>query len=441
MSRRNQKTISTQIVKAHVASLSHDARGVSRINGKAVFIDGALPGEGVAFRYTKQHRNYDEGVVEEVLAASAERVTPRCLHFALCGGCSLQHMDERAQIHHKQQIMLENLEHIGGVQPSTVLEPLVGPLWGYRRRARLGAKYVAKKQTVMLGFREKRSSVLAALTRCEVLDPRIGERIMELRELLMQLQARDRIPQVEAAIGDEAMALVFRHLVPLSDHDLDKLRDYGTHNQIQIYLQPGAVDSTHLLWPAQAELSYTLPEFQVELQFKPADFTQVNADINRRMVHNAIELLDPGEHEEILDLFCGLGNFTLPLARFAKSVIGVEGDASLVARAGQNARRNNILNANFYTADLAGDPRKEPWFGRRFDKLLLDPPRIGALEMVRHMRVFAPSRVVYVSCNPATLARDAGVMVKEHGYRFISAGVMDMFPHTTHVESIAVFER
>ncbi len=441
MTRRNRKSISAEIVPASVTSMSHDARGVSRVKGKAVFIDGALPGEDVTFRYLKQHRNYDEGIAQDVLLASAERVTPSCIHFSLCGACSLQHMDGQAQIHHKQKILLETLEHIGKVQPETVMPPMVGAVWGYRRRARLGAKYVAKKQTFMLGFREKRTAVLAELTRCEVLDPRVGERFMALRDLLAQLQARERIPQVEVAMGDDDIALVFRHLAPLEAADIAKLRDYGMQNQIQIYLQPGGVDSIHLLWPEQATLSYTLPEFQVELFFRPGDFTQVNASINRQMVHKAIELLAPTENEEVLDLFCGLGNFTLPLARRAKTVVGVEGEPGLIQRAEQNARHNDIHNAKFYVADLAGDPRKQPWFNRRFDKLLLDPPRAGALEMVRHLDVFAPSRMVYISCNPATLARDANVIVKEHGYHFRSAGVMDMFPHTTHVESIAVFER
>ena len=350
-------------------------------------------------------------------------------------------MEGQAQIHHKQKILLETLEHIGKVQPETVMPPMVGAVWGYRRRARLGAKYVAKKQTFMLGFREKRTAVLAELTRCEVLDPRVGERFMALRDLLAQMQARECIPQVEVAMGDHDIALVFRHLVPLEAADIAKLRDYGMQNQIQIYLQPGGVDSIHLLWPEQATLSYTLPEFQVELFFRPGDFTQVNASINRQMVHKAIELLAPTENEEVLDLFCGLGNFTLPLARRAKTVVGVEGEPGLIQRAEQNARHNDIHNAKFHVADLAGDPRKQPWFNRRFDKLLLDPPRAGALEMVRHVDVFAPSRMVYISCNPATLARDANVIVKEHGYHFRSAGVMDMFPHTTHVESIAVFER
>lgn len=441
MTRRKLKDVTSQTAQASVTSLSHDARGVSRVNGKAVFIDGALPGEEVIFRYLKLHRNYDEGVAVEVLQASTERVTPDCAHFTLCGACSLQHMDGQAQIHHKQQILLENLEHIGKVRPQSVMEPMIGPVWGYRRRARLGAKYVAKKQTFMLGFREKRTAVLAELTRCAVLDPRVGERFMALRELLGQLQARDRIPQVEVAIGDENIALVFRHLLPLEANDIAKLRDYGMQNGIQIYLQPGAVDSIQPLWPDHATLSYTLPEFQVELFFRPGDFTQVNASINRQMVHKAIELLAPTEHEEVLDLFCGLGNFSLPLARRAKAVVGVEGDQALINRAVENALHNNIHNATFYAADLNGDPRQVPWLNRRFDKLLLDPPRVGALEIVRHLNVFAPSRIVYISCNPATLARDANIIVKEHGYHFASAGVMDMFPHTTHVESIAVFER
>jgi 23S rRNA (uracil1939-C5)-methyltransferase len=438
---RNQKNTTMQPLTAHVESLTHDARGVARLDGKVVFIDGALPDEDVLFTYRTQRKSFDEGTLMQLIHPSSARVKPNCVHFGLCGGCSLQHMDGEAQLAAKQKIMLDTLQHLGSVQPESVLPPLNGLQWGYRRKARLGVKYVTKKETILVGFREKRSGLLADLSRCEVLHPSVGNLLVELRALVGALAAYQQIPQIEVAVGDAGAALVFRHLVELNDADRELLRAFGQQHNTQVYLQAGGPDTVTLLWPDIASLSYRLPDYNIELFFSPNDFIQVNADINRKLVDHAITLLDPLPHERVLDLFCGLGNFTLPLARRAAHVVGVEGDAQLVQRARDNAQHNQITNTDFHAADLNQALGCAVWAQPGFDKILLDPPRTGALEIIRQLAQFNATRIVYVSCNPATLARDAHELVVSQGYRLLSAGVMDMFPHTTHVESIALFEK
>lgn len=438
--RRNRKVMPVEAFPAHIDSLEHDGRGVARIDGKILFIEGALPDEDVTFHYTAQHKSYDEGRVSEIIKPSPFRVEPKCIHFELCGGCSLQHMEPTAQINAKQQILIDSFKHIGKVMPETILPPLTASHWGYRRKARLGCKYVIKKEAQFVGFREKRSGFLADLSRCEVLHPAIGEKITDLKVLTRSLEAYDRIAQIEVAIGDTVVALIFRNLDELVSSDVEKLCQFGIDNNIHIYLQPKGPDSVHLIWPESSQLFYRLDEFDLEMLFKPNDFTQVNTDINREMIKRAIDMLDLQPNERVLDLFCGLGNFTLPLARKAEYVVGVEGDEQLVQRGRENAAHNKISNVEFHGADLTKEPHSQPWFGRGFDKILIDPPRSGAYEIAQHLDGFGASKIVYVSCNPATLARDAGVLV-EKGYKLISAGVMDMFPHTTHVESIALFER
>lgn len=438
--RQNVKRMPAEAFVARIESLGHDGRGVARVDGKATFVEGALPGEDVMFKYLDQRKTFDEGYVTEVIQASSDRVEPKCPHFGICGGCSLQHLDADAQIRAKQQILLDSFKHIGDVAPEEILAPLTAGHWGYRRKARLGCRYVFKKEAMLVGFRERRSGLLAELTRCEVLHPAIGERIMVLRELVGGLQACKRLPQIEVAIGDDVVALVFRNLDELVDDDCNRLIQFGQQNGIHIYLQPKGPDSAYLIWPDRSQLSYRLDEFDLEMLFEPTDFTQVNAGINQKMVHRAITMLDPQPGERVLDLFCGLGNFTLPLARHAGHVVGVEGEAGLVQRARENAAHNRVGNVEFHAADLGREPHQHPWFGAGFDKLLIDPPRSGAFEIVKHVPAFGADRIVYVSCNPATLARDAQVLVGA-GYRLKAAGVMDMFPHTTHVESIALFER
>jgi 23S rRNA (uracil1939-C5)-methyltransferase len=442
MSRRQRRQrLPAPVDEVLIASLAHDGRGVARLNGKTTFIEGGLPDESVAIEYLATHRKFDEARVSAIHRPSPDRVEPRCPHFGLCGGCSLQHLDTGAQIRAKQQVLLDNLKHIGSVQPETVLAPLTGPVWGYRNKARLGVKDVIKKGRVLVGFRERRTAYIADLSRCEVLHPSVGEHIGELAELVATLDARGRIPQIEVAVSEEVTALVFRHLDPLGEADAERLREYARACGMHIYLQGGGPDSIQPFAPADSVLAYRLPAQQVEIRFLPSDFTQVNAVINRQMIERVLQMLEPDEHDRVLDLFCGLGNFTLPLARLAGSVTGVEGDSGLVKRARDNAILNGLENVAFHVADLASDQRGSSWAGGNYNKVLLDPPRSGAAEVIDTVGNIAPGKIVYVSCHPGSLARDAGRLVHDKGYQMLSAGVMDMFPHTAHVESIALFVR
>ncbi len=428
--------------EAVIESLSHDGRGVTHVEGKAVFVQGALAGERVRFAYTRLQRRYDEGRVEQIFEASPDRVQPRCAHFGVCGGCSLQHLAPRAQVAAKQRAMLDALERIGGVIPEEILPPLTGDtLWGYRRKARLGVKLVEKKGKVLVGFRERGSSFVTDVARCEVLHPRVGGIVGQLGELVADLSVRDRIPQIEVAVGDEHAVLVLRLLAPLSQSDTARLAAFGEDHDLEIYLQQGGPETVSPLDGRGVRLSYRLPSFDVRLHFLPLDFTQVNLDLNHVMVDRAIELLAPAPEDRVLDLFCGLGNFTLPLARRAGEVVGVEGDPGLVARARENATANGLGNVAFFSANLYQPLENEPWLRQRFDKLLLDPPRSGAAEVLPYIPMLGPERLVYISCYPGTLARDLGTLVRDLGFRLTAAGVMDMFPHTGHIESIAVLER
>lgn len=437
MSRRKA---APQEFEAEILDLSHDGRGVARREGKAVFVAGALPGERVRVRQTGRHRSFDEAVMVEVLQASPDRVDPRCVHFGVCGGCALQHLDPSRQIEAKQRTLLENFERIGHVTPASVLPALTAEPWGYRRKGRFSVRWVEKKGRTLVGFREADSRFVADLSRCETVIPRIGDRIEDIKALIDGLQVKREIPQIEFIAGDDAIALVFRHLVPLPEVDRDALVAFARRHGFAIFLQPKGVDSVHPLWPESVDLSFRIPHSDIVLHFRPLDFVQVNAGLNERMIERALGLLDPQPGERVLDLFCGLGNFTLPIARRVARAIGVEGDAGLIARARENAAVNGLRNVEFHAADLARDLTGEPWL-RGFDKLLLDPPRSGADIVLAQLPLKAVSRIVYVSCHPASLARDAGFLVHERGYRLVSAGVMDMFPHTAHVESIALFER
>ena len=423
-----------------IESLTHDGRGIAHQDGKAVFIDGALPGEEVGFEYLATHRTYDEGRVTDVHRSSPDRVEPRCPHFGVCGGCSLQHMAAGAQIRAKQQVLIDTLQHIGKMEPAVQLEPLTGPVWGYRTKARLGVRHVIKKGRVLVGFREKRSSLLADLGSCEVLHPSVGQHIGELAQLIDQLDARARIPQIEVAVAASATALVFRNLDPLEAADVDRLTQFAATTGLHIYLQPGGPDSVQLLWPDQSTLVYHLPGQAIEIEFSPTDFIQINPDINGQIVGRVLELLDLDPAHRVLDLFCGLGNFSLPMARHAGEVTGIEGDSRLVNRASENAVRNGIHNLSFFTADLSARMTEAPWAGVAYDRVLLDPPRSGAAAVMDLLGNIRPARIVYVSCHPASLARDADRLVNEFGYRLQAAGVMDMFPHTAHVESIGLFD-
>jgi len=446
MSKRRRKALPKEPVRCEVETLSHDGRGIARAEGKTQFVDGALPGETVMAKMVGTRSRFDELRTLEVLEAAPDRQQPPCEFADLCGGCSLQHMSPDAQIRFKENTLREHFAHFGGIEPELWVEPMRSPdSLGYRRKARLGVRYVKARESVLVGFREKRNSFLTDIDQCIVLDPRIGERIIPLRELLHDLAAFNRIPQVEVACGDEAAAMVFRNMDDLVPEDREKLIRFGQAHDLHIYLQPKGPDTVHRIWPESSghdaeRLSYRMDEFDLTMQFHPMDFTQVNAGINRDMVHRAVEWLDVQPGERVLDLFCGLGNFTLPLARKGGQVVGVEGDDAMVVRGRENARLNELDNVEFFGADLHGDFTGQSWAKEGFDKILIDPPRSGAEDICKYLTAFGASRIVYVSCNPATLARDAGVMAR-NGYRLVRAGVMDMFPHTTHVESIALFER
>ncbi len=428
------------IETAEIESLDHEGRGVAHVGGKAVFVDGALPGESVRFQRTRRQRRYDEAVVVEVLRAAPERVTARCRHFGICGGCSLQHLEHAAQLAAKVRIVAEALERIGGVAPGRWLPPLTGPAWSYRRRARLGCKFVDKKGKVLVGFRERGSPLLADLEVCEVLAPPVGSLVAALAALAGSLDIRRRVAQIEVAIGDNGTALVLRVLDEPTDTDLARLREFEARHGIALHLQRGGLDTVTPLTPPAAVLRYELDGLPAGIEFAPTDFIQVNGELNRLMVARAMELLDPQATDRALDLFCGLGNFSLPLARRTAAVAGVEGDAALVARARANAARNGIENAAFHAADLAGAAPPGDWVRAHYDLVLLDPPRAGAREILPVAVTSRPRRIVYVSCHPASFARDAGILSGQLGYRLAAAGVMDMFPHTSHVETIALFE-
>lgn len=424
-----------------IGSLSHDGRGVARQDGKAVFVSGALPGERVRANYTKVHRDYDEAIAEEILEASPRRVEPKCSHFGVCGGCSLQHLDPASQIESKERVLLDALERLGGVVPQKVLPPLMSSVWGYRRKARLGVRYVAKKGRVLIGFRERQGRLLADVSRCEVLVPEVGNHLLDLARLIGDLNGSQQIPQIEVMVGDEAVCLIFRHLSELDDTDRGKLRDFSQRTGLFIALQSGGPDTVVPLWPTQQPLFYKHREYETRINFTPGDFIQVNAPINEQMVRQALELLDIHPGDQVLELFSGLGNFTLPLLRRGARVTAVEGDATMTERAADNVTLNGLEKAEHFAADLSQPDPNSPWLNRDYDKLLLDPPRSGAKEMMPHIGRLLPSRIVYVSCDPATLARDAGELIHRFGYRLEAAGVMDMFPHTTHVESMALFLR
>ena len=424
-----------------VIDLTDEAEGVVR-EGKTAFVSGALTGERVTFRRRSFHKSHDEAELLEVIEASPDRVTPKCAHFGVCGGCALQHLAPGAQIAAKQKELATNLERIGNVVPETWLPPLLGPHWGYRRRARLSSRYVTKKGRSLVGFRERQGKYVADVSRCEVLAEPMGALVGPMADLLTGMNARESIPQIEVALSDGERALVVRNLTTLGDSDLDKLREFERAHGLRILLQPGGLHSIVPLTPGPLDLHYRLDAFDLKLDFGPTDFVQVNAAINQSMVARAIELLEIGPADRVLDLYCGLGNFTLPLARRAAGVTGVEGEASLIERARANARSNGISNAEFHVGDLSQPPDPTiQWMRGRYDAVLLDPPRVGAREVLSAVAHLAPRRVVYISCHTGSLARDLGVLTHELGFRLRAAGVLDMFPHTTHVESMAVLDR
>ncbi|MFQ5546910.1 MAG: 23S rRNA (uracil(1939)-C(5))-methyltransferase RlmD [Woeseia sp.] len=427
---------------ACIASVSHDGRGIADLSGKKVFVADALEGEEVRFVRRKRRRNYDEAQLLEVLSASPKRVQPRCAVFGVCGGCTLQHVAGSEQRRIKQRALADALESIGQLAPLRWLPPIHDSPWKYRRRARLAVKDVAGKGRVLVGFRERHAPLVTDMHRCEVLARPVDSLIEPLSELIGRLSIRGRLPQIEVACADNATALVFRVLDPPNDSDLVQLRSFGQGHGLRIYLQPGRLDSISLVYPEGPlpPLSYRLPDFDVTIEFEAADFVQVNGPVNRRLVATALELLQPAKEDRILDLFCGIGNFALPLARTCGYVSGVENEQSLVDRATANAAQNGIRAIEFRRADLSRIDGKERWLADGWTGVLLDPPRSGAPEVVRHIRSIAPSKIVYVSCHPGTLARDLREL-ELRGYRLSAAGIVDMFPHTRHVESIALLHK
>jgi len=423
-----------------IHDLDDDGRGVGRLGDRVIFVKGALPGERIMAKRFRQHRRFDEAEVLEVLEAAPERTEPRCAHFNVCSGCTLQHLAPAVQLERKQAGLIEQLKRIGGVSPERVLPPLTGPAFGYRRRARLSVKRVDKKNKTLVGFREGDGRFVADLSQCPVLVPVFGERLASLGQLVDRLSRPTAIVQAEVAAGDDGAAMILRHFDPLSDKDKAKLQAWGAEHGIAIWLQAGGPDSVTPLSPDAGPLRYTLDEGALSLAFGPQDFVQVNAELNRKMIALALELLDLKPGERIADLFCGLGNFTLPLARRGAEVIGIEGDAGLIERARANASAHGLA-IDWRVANLFDAGQLAALGDLGVSALLLDPPRAGAAEVVSTLPLDGVERIVYVSCHPGTLARDAGTLVRERGYRLVAAGVMDMFPHTSHVESIALFQR
>jgi 23S rRNA (uracil1939-C5)-methyltransferase len=441
-----------------IESLDMEARGVGHLHnedgstGKVIFVEGALPGERVVFHSFRRKSRWEAATLVEVLHESALRVKPRCQHFGVCGGCAMQHLEPTAQVAAKQRVLEDNLAHIGKVKPDMVLRAIHGPTWGYRYRARLSVRHVRKKGGVLVGFHERKSGFVADIRSCDILPPHVSALLMPLRALIESLDIIDHAAQIELAVGEDIgatiTALVLRNLTPLSPEDEDKLRAFADQHGVQWWLQPAGPDSAFQFYPTDQPLHYALPEFGIRMPFKPTDFTQVNHQINRVLVARAMRLLDPQPHERIADLFCGLGNFTLPIATLAATVVGIEGSKSLTTRAVENARANHLeAKTSFATRNLFDLTANDVVELGRFDRMLVDPPRDGAAALCQSLADLKqsrpdmlPQRIVYVSCSPSTLARDAGLLVHGAGYVLKQAGVINMFPHTAHVESIAVFE-
>jgi 23S rRNA (uracil1939-C5)-methyltransferase len=428
---------------ATIESVTHDGKGVAAVSGKKVFVAGALAGEEVRFRRRKKRRNYDEAELLEVLSASPKRIEPRCAVYGRCGGCALQHIADAEQRQIKQQALQDTLRRIGKVEPGRWLPPIHDSSWNYRRRARLAVKNVSGKGRVLVGFREQHVPFITDMHRCEVLAGPVDGLLDRLSELIASLSLRSRLPQIELAVADNATSLVFRVLDAPTDSDLERFKAFGAEHDLRIYLQSGGPGSISLLQPEGplSPLRYDLPDFNVVIEFEATDFVQVHAAVNRRMVATAVALLDPRPDDRILDLFCGIGNFSLPLARNCANVLGVEWEQALVSRARANADLNDIGNCDFRLADLGRIEGTEPWLSLGWTSLLLDPARSGALQVARHIGRIGPAKIVYVSCHPATLARDLNILVAEQGYTLAAAGIIDMFPHTGHVESIALLNK
>jgi 23S rRNA (uracil1939-C5)-methyltransferase len=442
MSRRRKPFKQPEPEQGVVRDVTSDGNGVvSSVDGKAVFVDAALTGESIVFQRRKSRRRYDEADLLEVLEPSPHRVTPRCPHFLTCGGCTWQHLDAEHQILAKQHSLLQALERIGGVGPAEVIPPLCGSSWGYRRRARFTAKYVDGKDRMLVGFRERLKPFVAVMDSCETIDPALSALLPELQELIGSLSICRKVPQIEASVGEAETSLVFRVLDEPSASDIAAFADFGEQHKMTMLLQRSGRESITKLHSAEApdKLYYSIPDYSLRIEFSPLDFIQVNHEMNLKMLQQAIDWLQPRSDDTVLDLFCGLGNFSLPLARVTKQVTGIEGELLSVQGARANAALNNIENAEFFVADLFTAELQEPWMKQAYDIVLIDPPRAGAAEIIPTLKRIGAAKILYVSCHPGTLARDSQTLVEELGYKLAQAGVIDMFPQTGHVESMALF--
>jgi 23S rRNA (uracil1939-C5)-methyltransferase len=438
----------------NIKSLDMDARGVGHLEnedgsqGKVIFVEGALPGETVSFETLRKKKNWESGRMLTLKKASSMRVEPKCPHFVQCGGCSMQHLEPSAQVAMKQRVLEDNLWHIGKTRAEHIMRPMHGPTWGYRYRARLSVRHVAKKGGMLVGFHERHSSYVAEMTSCEIVPRHLSDMLVPLRELIAALSIYQQVPQIEVAVGEESTVLVLRIMAPLSAADETLLKAFADQWDIEWWLQSKGPETAHAYYPKKKELYYTLPEFGIRMPFKPTDFTQVNHQINRLLVHKALGLLQVEPNDRVADLFCGLGNFTLPLATQAREVVGIEGSTALTTRALENARANGLSDkTSFSTRNLFEITKDDLIALGKFDRMLVDPPRDGAVALasaLAELRLthpdLLPKRIVYVSCSPSTLARDAGILTQGAGYRLSKAGVANMFPHTSHVESIGVFD-
>lgn len=441
-----KKNLPQGLFTASIVALSHDGRGIAKVDGKTTFIPFALPNEVVEFEYTYRKSNYDEGRMVNVIEASNDRVEPPCEHFQICGGCALQHLSVEAQLLHKQATLANHFKHFGKVEPMSWLPPLHSPLSeGYRHKARLGVRYVHKKGKVLIGFRERNGRYLAEIDRCAVLHSSVGEQLSLLQDFVANLSNYDQIAQIEVAVDDHRTALTIRHLSEFNESDYEKIATFAQQNNFWVYLQSKGSDTIYRYYPQAEEMPIEMsyqPMVGIDIAFGSGDFTQVNAKLNPKMIELALSLLEVNDQDSVLDLFCGLGNFSLPLATKAKYVVGVESDEVMTKRALKNAEDNGLSNIEFHQANLFEPITQFPFVtAQKFNKLLLDPPRAGAESVCLGIHHIDPEVIVYVSCDPSTLARDAGILVNQHGYKLIKAGVMDMFPHTNHVESIALFTK
>lgn len=442
MRRRHRKKLDLSPKVVIIDKLSHEGRGIARIEGKTTFIEGALASETIEFRYTNTKKDFDEGEILRVINPSSLRVAPRCPHYSICGACSLQHMDEKEQINMKQMQLLDLFQRFSHTQPLKILAPLTQNPWNYRNKARLSVRYVEKKQMGMVGFRERRNPrYITDINQCDILNAKVSADIPALKLLINSMEDRYSIAQIEVAAGDEEIALIFRNLNTLSFNDEQRLKKFAENYKYILFLQPNGPKSIYCLYPDkdQSFLHYHLPGFNLTYAFHPTDFTQINSSLNREMIPLALNLLNLNKEDIVLDLFCGLGNFSLAIAKFCKQVIGFEGSDAMVKRAYYNAKLNHITNVDFFAANLDDVETVSRLVQQTCTKILIDPPRSGAFEIMKQIETLDPQLIVYVSCNPVTLARDSDILVNQKGYILQEAGVMDMFPHTAHVESIALF--